>query len=285
MRPTLHPGSQGIPVKALQDVLNFQIRRLQPLAVDGIFGPATKARLMEFQRANSLVADGVAGTLSNGKLFMVEVQPVTLAFVPRSVKVGSASGLRSPQLIPPLTLPGFKPPIAPPLIPVPQLQLFQLRPSSSVGLPSLQANGQTITMNITTPLRSDPLDPTVRSFRQAVALLDTLPQNFPFRAQIIGAIPDPTPKPESIGFGFEWGIKPTFDLTKVIGPPEFTFGFKANAGYTLKVISKPGTNGLQLGIFGKADFMGTFDYTSEKATSTPTLKLDGGITGGVIGRF
>ena len=284
----MRSGNSGVEVRALQDVLNFHIRRLTPINVDGIFGPKTQSRLIEFQRANKLAADGVAGPNSNALLFMNEVLPISVAFVPRAgnVAAGSGFGIRPPSLIPPLTLPGFTPPsVRPPLIPVPQLSLFLLPPKSSTALPPVPSNGQTVTFNLTVPSRSDPLDPALRSFRQIVQLLDTLPQNFPFRSTIIGLVPNPVQKTEALSFGFDWGVKPTFDLTKLAGPPEFTVGVAGNAKYTLKVISRPGSNGLQMGVFAGGDFKSTFDYTSEKAQSTPLIKFEGAITAGVVGRF
>ena len=57
----IRQGSKGADVRAVQDVLNFHIRRLQPLEVDGDFGPKTHARVVEFQKANKLKVDGVVG--------------------------------------------------------------------------------------------------------------------------------------------------------------------------------------------------------------------------------
>ena len=42
-------GNKGADVRAVQDVLNFHVRRLTPLVVDGDFGPLTQARVVEFQ--------------------------------------------------------------------------------------------------------------------------------------------------------------------------------------------------------------------------------------------
>lgn len=53
-RMAFKEGMQGTDVAALQ--LN-----LKGIAVDGNFGPATKARVLEYQGAHSLVQDGVAG--------------------------------------------------------------------------------------------------------------------------------------------------------------------------------------------------------------------------------
>jgi peptidoglycan hydrolase-like protein with peptidoglycan-binding domain len=52
-RPTLTRGSKAENVKTLQGKLG--------LPKDGMFGPGTEAALREFQRANGLVPDGIAG--------------------------------------------------------------------------------------------------------------------------------------------------------------------------------------------------------------------------------
>jgi hypothetical protein len=58
---TLRRGSSGPKVEALQRALNA---RGASLAVDGAFGPATETAVRNFQRANGLVADGIAGPLT-----------------------------------------------------------------------------------------------------------------------------------------------------------------------------------------------------------------------------
>ena len=281
MPRTLRAGDVGADVRALQDVLNFHIRRLAPLAVDGIFGPKTKARVIDFQRSNRLVDDGIAGPISNNKLFESEKQQVSLSILPASA--ASSFGIKPPTLIPPLTLPGFPAPGAPPLIPVPRLTLMQLLPSSSVPVPAL-GNGQVLVLSLTVPSRNDPVDPAVTSFRQIVQLLETLPPNFPFRAQIIGAVPNPIKVIGDISSGFKWGIDPVFDLKKFAGPAEFVVGARANASYTINILPG-GPSGVKLGIFAKGDFKGTVDYTSERATSTPLFQMQGAFTLGLDGRF
>jgi len=282
MPRTLRAGDVGAEVRALQDVLNFHIRRLAPLVVDGKFGPKTKARVIDFKRSNGLGDDGVAGPLTNNKLFESERQQVTLSI--RRADAAASFGIRSPTLIPPLTLPGFPAPGGPPLIPVPRLTLMQLFPSSSAPVPAL-GNGQGLVLNLTVPARNDPVDPALRSFRQIVQLLDTLPPNFPFRAQIIGAVPNPIKVIGDIDSGFKWGIDPVFDLKKLSGPPEFAIGARANASYTISVLPGTGPSGVKLGLFAKADFNGTVDYTSERATSTPLFQMQGAFTLGLDGRF
>ncbi len=280
MNRKLQIGDQGDDVRAVQDVLNFHIRRLQPLVVDGRFGPVTKARVVEFQQANMLLVDGVVGNNTHAKLFEVEEVPFSLAIVPNLLltlpQIGS--GLLTPS-------PGINVPTLIPSPVVPTLTPFRLQPSSFSSIPSLNSQGQTLNLKLTVPARNDPRDPALKSFQQIVQLLETLPPNFPFRAAIIGAVPNPIKKIGDLGLGFNWGIAPLFDLKKLAGPTEFSVGAKGNASYTLGVINQPGPGGLKLGIFAKGDFKGELDYTSEKATSRPLLHLEGSIILGVAGRF
>ena len=279
MPRTLRAGDVGADVRALQDVLNFHIRRLAPIAVDGSFGPKTKARVIDFQRSNGLSDDGIAGPLTNNKLFESEKQQVSLSILPAT----TSSGIKPPTLIPPLTLPGFPAPGGTPLIPVPRLTLMQLSPSTQAPVPAL-GTGQLIVLNLTVPARNDPVDPALKSFRQIVELLETLPPNFPFRAAIIGAVPNPVKVIGDISSGFKWGIDPVFDLKKFAGPAEFVVGARANASYTINVLPG-GPSGLKLGLFAKGDFKGTLDYTSELATATPLFLMQGAFTLGFDGRF
>jgi predicted chitinase/peptidoglycan hydrolase-like protein with peptidoglycan-binding domain len=53
-RPTVRRGSRGDAVAELQ-------RAVGALPADGVFGPATEAKLRQFQRLHALVADGIAG--------------------------------------------------------------------------------------------------------------------------------------------------------------------------------------------------------------------------------
>lgn len=56
---TLRRGATGNGVKALQTLLNY---RGAGLTVDGVFGANTETRVIEFQRAVELLADGIVGT-------------------------------------------------------------------------------------------------------------------------------------------------------------------------------------------------------------------------------
>jgi peptidoglycan hydrolase-like protein with peptidoglycan-binding domain len=68
-RPTIQQGGNGQAVRDLQDHLkrNFPAYAGH-LAVDGAFGPKTKAAVVEFQRRSGLVADGIVGPKTWGKL-------------------------------------------------------------------------------------------------------------------------------------------------------------------------------------------------------------------------
>ena len=224
-------------------------------------------------------ATTAAGPLTNNVLFESEKQQVSLSILPAT----TSSGIKPPTLIPPLTLPGFPPPGGPPLIPVPRLTLMQLSPSTQVPVPAL-GTGQLIVLNLTVPVRNDPVDPALKSFRQIVQLLETLPPNFPFRAAIVGAVPNPIKVIGDISSGFKWGIDPVFDLKRISGPTEFVVGARANASYTINILPG-GPSGLKLGLFAKGDFKGTVDYTSELATATPLFLMQGAFTLGFDGRF
>jgi peptidoglycan hydrolase-like protein with peptidoglycan-binding domain len=279
-------GCKGADVRAIQDVLNFHIRRLAPLAVDGDFGPRTHARVVEFQKANQLTADGIVGPRTLAKLLEEEQLPITLALVPQggAPQQGVSRGIQPPRLIPPLTLPPLTPPVVTP---------FFLPPDSSSRIPVLTPAGQTVSFLTTVPVRNDPVDPATRSFTEIMRLLDHLPPSFPFRGTIIGAVPRPVQKVGPLeldpvapmSFGFQWGVKPVFDL-KSVGPPiQFAVGAGANARYMLKLVDKPGATVPQLGLFVQGDFRGTIDWTSQAAESRPLIDLKGSILGGLQGRF
>jgi hypothetical protein len=64
-RPVLRRGSRGPWVRDVQQRLNTWLAQApgRPLlSLDGIFGPLTQAAVIAFQRARSLVADGVVGS-------------------------------------------------------------------------------------------------------------------------------------------------------------------------------------------------------------------------------
>lgn len=282
----IRQGNTGADVRAVQDALNFHIRRITPLNVDGNFGPLTHARVLAFQKSNQLKADGLVGPDTLRKLLEEEQLPVTFILAPRQAPGGNNPrlGIQPPRLIPPLTLP----PITPPL-----LTPFFLPPDSFARVPTLTPNGQTVTFTITAPVRNDPLDPATASFVEIMRLLDHLPSTFPFRGAILGAVPRPVKKVGPLeldpvapmSFGFQWGVKPVFDF-KSLGPPvQFAVGGSANARYVLKLIDKPGALVPQLGLFGQGDFKGTIDWTSDSAQSRPQVDIKGSFLGGIQGVF
>jgi len=63
----LRQGSRGNGVFILQGIL--YCRRFTQVGFDGMFGPITASEVRRFQGANDLVADGIAGPLTFGRLF------------------------------------------------------------------------------------------------------------------------------------------------------------------------------------------------------------------------
>jgi peptidoglycan hydrolase-like protein with peptidoglycan-binding domain len=55
----LATGAEGLPVRRLQEAL--LVLGFDPGAVDGVFGPATRRAVMDFQRESGLEADGIVG--------------------------------------------------------------------------------------------------------------------------------------------------------------------------------------------------------------------------------
>ena len=73
--PILRTGSRGQEVKDLQS-------RLQYLGyysdeIDGQFGAMTKAAVIDFQKANGLEADGMAGSETKAVLYSPQAKPKT----------------------------------------------------------------------------------------------------------------------------------------------------------------------------------------------------------------
>lgn len=65
--PTVKYGSRGPAVEELQQKLNAD-GASPALAVDGIFGPLTRAATIAFQQNHGLAADGIVGALTWGKI-------------------------------------------------------------------------------------------------------------------------------------------------------------------------------------------------------------------------
>lgn len=69
---TLRKGSRSAAVKFMQERIGA--------SADGIFGRNTKARLVKWQRANGLVADGICGPQTWGRLQLKRIDIVQPAF-------------------------------------------------------------------------------------------------------------------------------------------------------------------------------------------------------------
>lgn len=68
----LQQGASGEPVRQLQIRLAGWVDRGEVLAVDGNFGPRTKAAVMKFQAAYGLQVDGSAGPQTQSKLYELQ---------------------------------------------------------------------------------------------------------------------------------------------------------------------------------------------------------------------
>lgn len=66
--PTLQYGMKGAAVTLLQKELNRVFPAYSRLRVDGDFGPATRAVVIEFQRRTGLARDGIVGPATRAKL-------------------------------------------------------------------------------------------------------------------------------------------------------------------------------------------------------------------------
>jgi len=95
---------QGCPpgndVRIIQSRLNQaslrhvkQVSSLEPLAPDGIFGPKTAQRVVEFQAKNGLVVDGIVGRQTEGTLNVLlgSATKLTPEHVPPSQKKAASS--------------------------------------------------------------------------------------------------------------------------------------------------------------------------------------------------
>lgn len=73
---TLKNGAKGEDVKRLQAALNAEINA--GLTEDGIFGKLTLAAVKEYQKANGLSVDGIAGAKTLGSLGLIDNSPVEI---------------------------------------------------------------------------------------------------------------------------------------------------------------------------------------------------------------
>lgn len=61
---TVQQGSRGDAVREVQCIINYWVVSGTPLEVDGLFGPATKEWVKNFQRAMGITADGIVGPIT-----------------------------------------------------------------------------------------------------------------------------------------------------------------------------------------------------------------------------
>jgi len=282
MSRTLCLGTTGPDVRALQDVLNFHIRRGDALKVDGIFGPKTHARVLEFQKVNDLKPDGLVGPKTNAQLYEVTELPVPIVFVPtlqlNLPQLGAPQkvGIKPPRLIPELRWPG--PPIPPPF-PFGTGKSFNLFPNSLTMLPDLSGPANALGLKITMPTRKDPGDPFVSSRRAIIELIDDLPVDSKFKGFLISQVPNPVTRISPPPAGFKWGLSPLFNPLDPVG-----FGVKGNAQFTLRLTD--GGNGLPnmvFGAWGDGKFFLNFD--TKQGQSRPAVQAEGQVFLGVQGVF
>jgi peptidoglycan hydrolase-like protein with peptidoglycan-binding domain len=94
--PTLREGDTGPYVVTLQKDLNAAGIRC---TVDGVFGPATQAAVIAFQKAHHLTADGIVGPATWNALTAISTKSGTLSSTASSTtKVMSAKVLRRTQI-------------------------------------------------------------------------------------------------------------------------------------------------------------------------------------------
>ena len=88
--PATLPGSSA-DTRLVQEKLNSFPSALPKLAVDGIFGPKTRARTMEFQKQEGLVADGIVGSRTRAALG-ISAAPATPKAPTAPAAPGSGAG-------------------------------------------------------------------------------------------------------------------------------------------------------------------------------------------------
>jgi peptidoglycan hydrolase-like protein with peptidoglycan-binding domain len=281
MAQTLSLGSRGQDVRALQDALNYQIRRGTPLKVDGVFGSKTDARVREFQKAAGLVVDGIAGAKTQAALYETTEITLPLIFLPRLQLAPPTfgrtnTGIKPPRLIPPLQWPG--PPIpAPP--PFTFGSSFQLRQSSFATLPGFTTPANALGLKLAVPTRKDQFDPTVQSRIALVEMIEDLPVNAKFKAFLVSQIPSTVTKISPPSSGFNWGAAPLFDPFNPTG-----FGLKGNARFTIRVTQGgDGRPNIVVGAWGDGKLF--LDFTNQAGKTTPRVQAEGQIFIGASGTF
>ena len=95
---TLSQGMSGEDVRQLQIRVSGYPGYQSVLALDGVFGPATKAAVTRFQQAYGLAADGIAGPQTFNKIYALQdndCTPIHFSFaeVTQSATCGSQASL------------------------------------------------------------------------------------------------------------------------------------------------------------------------------------------------
>jgi hypothetical protein len=271
-------GTTGQDVRALQDALNFHIRRGEKLTVDGIFGPKTNARVREFQKANGLTVDGLVGPKTEAELYEVITLPLGIVFMQNLTLpiLGQPQGINPPRLIPPLQWPG------PPFFPPPPFSAggtFRLGQSALTQLPPFNSVNNALSMSLTMPTRKDPDDPTVASYKTIIGFIDDLPVNSKFKAFLTSKIPNPVKKILPPPTGFRWGAEPLFDPLDPKG-----FGVKGNAAFSVKVAEgSDGKPTVTVGAWGDGKVF--LNFTGQQGQSRPRVEAEGQVFVGVMGNF
>lgn len=85
MPNTLSLGAVGAAVSELQNALNQLPTKLAKLTADGVFGPKTRSRVVEFQGDNGLETDGIVGPITWEKLLALVA---ALADLPQTNDLG-----------------------------------------------------------------------------------------------------------------------------------------------------------------------------------------------------
>jgi peptidoglycan hydrolase-like protein with peptidoglycan-binding domain len=261
----LSRGSFGEDVRAVQDMLNYHLRRETPLVLDGRFGTKTEARVKQFQRGVKLRDDGIVGALTNAELFELHVYSAQVILLPPltlpTIGVGAGGfGIQPPRLIPPLVLP-----TQPQLVLTPPIQFMPAITLKATSAATFSAVKQPSVLNIsfTVVPSKDPTDPVIRSTQNILKLINDLPVDSKFKAFLVAKVPNPisviSEPRNSLSFSpFSPSYNP-FDPNKI--------GNTANAAFSLRLFGKPGDPTPQIALQGRAEGKVELEYTGRAASS------------------
>lgn len=90
--PRLQIGSRGKDVQRLQRLLNSRLESEPKLKVDGVFGPKTRAAVIEFQKGAELRPDGVVGRATWFSLVLADPDDTKEKSKPRAASALSSAG-------------------------------------------------------------------------------------------------------------------------------------------------------------------------------------------------